>query len=75
MTNMVTLPVSVSSPSVQVDNKPRRSTGKSSSRRNRKVKQPYGSATKDLGRWKPTDDLALITNIQQVCIIKVEYIY
>lgn len=65
VTNMVAMPVSVSSPSTQVDNKPRRSTGKSSSRRNRKVKQPYGSATKDLGRWKPTDDLALITNIQQ----------
>jgi len=29
-----------------------------------KLKQ---SATKDLGRWKPTDDLALVIGVMQVC--------
>lgn len=37
----------------------------SSSRRNKKGRQPNQLATKDLGRWKPTDDLALIIGVQQ----------
>lgn len=37
----------------------------SSSRRNKKGRQHNHIATKDLGRWKPTDDLALIIGVQQ----------
>lgn len=35
------------------------------SRRNKKGRQQNQVATKDLGRWKPTDDLALIIGVQQ----------
>lgn len=41
----------------------------SSSRRNKKGRQHNHIATKDLGRWKPTDDLALIIGVQQVIIL------
>lgn len=41
-----------------------------SSRRNKKGRQQNQIATKDLGRWKPTDDLALIIGVQQTNDLK-----
>lgn len=40
-------------------------TTKSSSKRVKKPKAPGPASTKDLGRWKPQDDVALVTAIQQ----------
>lgn len=38
-------------------------------RRPRRPRTSQPTSTKDLGRWKPTDDLSLITAVQQVILI------
>ncbi|XP_076064282.1 microspherule protein Rcd5 isoform X2 [Oratosquilla oratoria] len=53
-------------PSVTSDVRKRLSS-KSSSKRTRKGRGSQTIATKDLGRWKPTDDLMLIIGVQQTC--------
>lgn len=55
-----------STPSVTSDVR-RRLSSKSSSKRSRKGRSSQVIVTKDLGRWKPTDDLALIIGVQQTC--------
>lgn len=57
-------------PTVETKRKPVAKTLTTGSRRNKKGRQQNQIATKDLGRWKPTDDLALIIGVQQTNDLK-----
>lgn len=64
VTNVPTTPVAA--PHERRKTSSKISTGGSMGRKSRRKGQLSQLSTKDLGRWKPTDDLALILGVQQV---------
>lgn len=56
----------VNLPSILQDTRRKASKVKQAFRRPRRPRASQPTATKDLGRWKASDDLSLITAVQQV---------
>lgn len=54
-------------PAAAVEKKKVHKSSKSSSKRSKRSRVSFSGSGKDLGRWKPQDDLALILAVQQTC--------
>lgn len=68
--NRMSLSASTPNPITGIPSVPTISLSSSSSNRNRSRKQK--NLNKDLGRWKPTDDIMLIQSVLQVRFISLE---